>query len=211
MVNTKPYWEKLKQTLLSPEFHWLFLKARLKVNFLTSPLYRRLMAVGFTVVVVVLVSVNHSWLTFIVAWAFPLTVLYHMGALLQFLSEHDWAGSGTNESKSHGRFCGDTPPFGQSTLAWLRWGMRMVYHLFVRIAILPGEMPEHDWHHHSPKDQKDWANGTYARQRQVEGGGEYTEFWGLENAIDHVFQGFAQASAPLEEPESNSLDELPRN
>lgn len=207
-VNTKPYWRLFFRVIVSPNFHRLFFKARLQANFVTSPLYRRLVAVGFTVAVGVGVAVTHSFPTFIVVWVFPLTFLYHIAALLQFLSEHDWAATGTNNSKSHGRFCGEAPPFGQSPLAWLLWGLRMVYHLFIRIAVLSGEMAEHDWHHKSPKTQKDWANGVYARQREVEAGAEYTEFWGLENAIDHVFQSFAQAPALPEDPTLVSSDEI---
>jgi hypothetical protein len=193
-TNTKAYWQLLIRTFFSPIFHLLLLKARLQANFITSPLYRRLMAVVFSVAVVVGVVITHSLPTFIVAWVVPLTMLYHIAALLQFLSEHDWAGRGTNNSKSHGRFCGQAPPFEQSLLAWLIWGLQMVYNLIVRIAVLPGEMAEHDWHHKSPKTQQDWANGIYARQREVEAGIAYSEFWGLENAIEHVFQSFAQAS-----------------
>jgi len=70
----------------------------------------------------------------------------------------------------------------------------MAGHFLVRVAILPGEMPEHDWHHKSPKRQKEWANGTYVRQREVEAGGEYIDLWGLRQAIDRVFQGLAKAS-----------------
>jgi hypothetical protein len=81
----------------------------------------------------------------------------------------------------------------------------MTYHLLIRIAVLSGEMPEHDWHHKSPETQKDWAMGTYARQREVEAGNDrYIEFWGLENAIDHVFQGFAQAPAQTDSLDENS-------
>lgn len=105
--------------------------------------------------------------------------------------------------KSHGRFCGETPPFNQSSLAWLRWWMRMLgYHLPVRILILPGEMPEHDWHYRHPHDP-DWANGIYARQRDLEAGcpgfsESYTEVWGLFEAIDLVFETLSKAP-PLDD------------
>ena len=71
----------------------------------------------------------------------------------------------------------------------------MLYHLWVRITILPGGMSVHDHHHLFSKDQKDWANATFARQRQVEGGAKLIEVWGLGNAIEKVFQSFANAPA----------------
>lgn len=204
MSNIKPYWSKLKLVLLSSDFHGIFFRARLRANFQTSPLYRRLMAVFFTAFTVTVVSASHTWLLFIVAWVFPLSFPYQIAALLQFLSEHNWAGTGTNKSKSHGRFCGEVPPFGQSSLVWLRWFLKMLYHLWVRITVLPGELPEHDWHHNDPKGQKHWANGKYTRQRQVEAGAEYTEIWGLGNAIERVFQGFAKAPTRTEDISSDS-------
>ncbi len=83
----------------------------------------------------------------------------------------------------------------------------MVYHLFVRVTILPGEMPEHDWHHLSPKKQQDWANGRFERQKEVDSGADYLEYWGLEEAIEQVFQGFAQNSLPLEATKTKQLDQ----
>jgi hypothetical protein len=67
--------------------------------------------------------------------------------------------------------------------------------LSVRVAILNGDLPQHDWHHHSPKTQKDWPNAAYARQREVEAGAEYTEYWGLTTVIDQVFQGLGKANS----------------
>jgi len=103
--------------------------------------------------------------------------------------------------KSHGRFNADSPPdfpFRQQPLAWLFWLVRMLgYHLPVRIAILPGELPEHDYHHRHPHS-KDWANGIYARQQDLEAGcpgwcESYTEVWGLFEATDRVFETLSKA------------------
>ena len=215
-VSTKSYWRLLYQHLLSLKLDLLFLKARLEANFISSPLYRRLMAVVFTVVVAVVVAVTHSAPTFIVAWVFPLIFLYHRSALMQFISEHSWGHGGDdkrldNASKSHGRFCGEAPPpFDKPFLVWMRWGLLMIWHLFVRVAILPGELTWHDEHHYFV--QKDWPNGEYERQRHLEASGssstEYTEFWGLEKALDHVFQGIAQSNALPEEIASVSSDDI---
>lgn len=110
-------------------------------------------------------------------------------------------------SKSLGRFLGESPPdvsFRQLPLAWVRWGMRMLgYHLPVRIAILPGDLPVHDYHHRYPMSPE-WPNAVYARQRDLEAGcpvwpEPYTEVWGgLFEAIDHVFDSLSKAP-PLPE------------
>ena len=186
------YWNLLLSTIFSPRFHWTFICARFRQNYITAPMYRRLIAVIFWASVLIIVLVNQWWKELIVAWVFPLTVPFQISALLQFISEHDWRGNGDSNSKSHGRFCGEAPPFGKSIGAWFGWISRMLYHFCVRVAVLPGDLPQHDWHHKSPKTQKDWSMSTYARQKEVESGAEYTEFWGLGNAIGHVLRGFVE-------------------
>lgn len=84
------YWRLLFKTLFSPRFHWLFLRARLIANFVTAPLYRCLMAVIWTGIVLLGVAITNAWFAFFAAWLFPLTVLYHIAALFQFVSEHRW-------------------------------------------------------------------------------------------------------------------------
>lgn len=202
MKNTQLYWRKFRQTVFSLQFHWLFLKARLKANWVDAPLYRRLMSLIFTLAVIAVVTVTHSWTTFLVAWVFPLTILYHISALCQICSEHLWGATGSIESKSHGRFCGETPPVNGTFKDWLNWTLKMLfYHLPVRIAVLSDpEICAHDHHHHYPKDDKNWANAIYNRQQQVDIGAKYQEYWGLHKAMEAVFQNLAE-QPPLSEAE----------
>lgn len=205
MNSTKPYWKLLLRVIRSPRFHWFFLKARLKSNFVTSPQYRRLMSLGFALAVILAVTMTNHWVIFIVAWVFPLTVLYHISALFQLLSEHCWGAEGSIESKSHGRFCGEAPPFGGSSRDWLRWLFRMTfYHLPVRVSVLSDpEICPHDFHHNYPKADKNWPNAVYNRQEQVDAGTNYREFWGIHKAIEHVFKNLAQTP---ELPEEDTND-----
>jgi hypothetical protein len=206
MNNTKLYWRKFRQTLVSPQFHWFFLKARLQANWIDAPPYRRLMSSIFTLAAIAVVTLTNSWTTFFVAWVFPLTFLYQISAPCQICSEHLWGATGSIESKSHGRFCGEAPPFEGTFQAWLSWTLRMMfYHLPVRIFVLcDPEICPHDHHHNYPKDDKDWANAIYNRQAQVDTGAEYREYWGLHNAIEAVFQNLAQQPL-LSDPEIQSL------
>ncbi|MDJ0745751.1 MAG: hypothetical protein QNJ32_20640 [Xenococcaceae cyanobacterium MO_167.B27] len=194
MKNTQLYWHKFRQTVFSPQFHWFFLKARLKANWVDAPPYRRLMSLVFTLVVIALVTVTHSWTTFLVAWVFPLTILYHISTLCQISSEHLWGATGSIESKSHGRFCGEAHPIGGTIKDWICWTLKMLfYHLPVRIAVLSDpEICVHDHHHHYPKDDKNWANAIYNRQQQVDTGAKYQQYWGLHNSMEAVFENLAQ-------------------
>ena len=87
-----------------------------------------------------------------------------MSVLLQLLSEHDWFMESSlwqyrrfyHRASSWGRFCGDPVPnrdlnFTYRWCAWLIWWFRLFfYHLPVRIAVLPGDLPQHDFHHRYP-------------------------------------------------------------
>jgi hypothetical protein len=191
--ETHSYWTKLWQTAISPQFHWLFLEARSKANFMNESIYRRMITLLLIVLLISGAILTQSFPKFVLAIIFPLTFLYHIASLLQFLSEHEWGGTHNDTTtKSHGRFCGTAPPTNASFLDWCYWTIQMLGHFLVRVAVLSGEMPEHDWHHKSPKTQKEWANGTYARQREIEAGKDYIEFWGIDQAIEHVFQGLAK-------------------
>ncbi len=199
--STSKYWQLFFQTLVSLQFHWFSLKGRIKANWVDAPPYRCLMSLIFTVAVLVVVTTTNCWTTFLVALVFPLSGLYHISTLCQICSEHLWGATGSIESKSHGRFCGESPPLSGSVTDWLGWILRMLcYHLPVRIAILSDpEICQHDLHHNFPRADKDWANATYSRQAQVEAGAEYREYWGLHNALEAVFQSLADTPSLSEE------------
>ena len=191
------YWQKLYQTMISPRFHWLFLKARLLSNYITAPLHRRLMSWAWLIAVLALVIQTNSFLTLLVAWLIPLTFFYHNAALLQFCSEHLWFG--TSGSRSIGRFCGEATPndsFLESPLDWLTWISRMLfYHLPVKIAILPNMLAAHDFHHRHGSNN-DWVNEIYCRQQEIEAGAEgYLNIWGLHSALDYVFEHLSNTPA----------------
>lgn len=99
-----------------------------------------------------------------------------------------------------GRFVGDaTPsrdlPMAQWLRAWGRWSIRLLLlHIPTRLCVLPGDLCQHDWHHRHPRG--DWSNAGYERQRDLAVGcpgwpEPYAEVWGLDCAIDLVFQGLA--------------------
>ncbi len=195
------YWQNLYQTMISLRFHWLFLKARLLSNYITAPLHRRLMSWGWLIVILIMVMQTNSFWLFLVAWVIPLTFFYHNAALLQFCSEHLWYG--IDGTRSLGRFCGELAPdasFPEAPLAWLNWLLRMVlYHLPVRIAILPGILPVHDYHHRHGSNN-DWVNEIYSRQHEIESGATgYVDIWGLHNALDYVFEHLSNTPAVPED------------
>lgn len=198
-------WRRLAWTLVSPRFHALFLMARLASNFTRAAPYRRLMALGLHAAVVAIVAATDAWLTWLLAWVVPLTFLYHIAALLQFICEHRWLQIAEPGQPAKvvlarltaGRFMGEpAPPPGltgaRRALAWGGWAARMLLvHLPFRLLVMVGDLPQHDWHHRHIH-ARDWPNAAYARQRDIEAGlpgwpAPYTEVWGLLQAVDAVF------------------------
>jgi len=206
-MSVKDLWKQLGKTVVSPRFHGKFLKARLLANFVTSPVGRRAWAWTFHGALVAGVTYFGGWTGFLVGWVLPLTAPYHIAALLNFSSLHFWLrqpapGASAKETictLTGGRFVGEALP-ESGALSRFGWLARMAfYHLPVRIAVLTGDLPVHDYHHRHARCPE-WADYLYTRQRDIEGGCPgwplpYTENWGLHNAIGAVFETISRAPA----------------
>lgn len=207
--SKREYWACLVKAIFSPDFHLSLLKERLISNFLISPLYRRVMSIIWIAGCFSLVFATENLVTFLIVWVFPLTLLHNISALLHALTEHVWGYEDEKETqkvvylrRTCGRFCGELPPdirFIQNPLSWFYWGTKLfLIHLPIRLACWVGEVPEHDYHHRHAHD-KNWVNGAYARQRELEANcpgfpEPYTEVWGIFAALDRVFETLSQSS-----------------
>lgn len=204
-------WHWLGHTCFSPRFHWMFLKARCRANFLSPNRYRRAMAIIWAGIVIGVTSWHQAWVVVGLAWIFPLTILYHISALLQFTSEHKWyAPLRPDETPairharlSHARYSMSAFPLqnehqggAQHTLAVMKWvAITLLVDLPARVACLVGDLPVHHKHHGNP-GAKDWAMAIYTPE------GEKNKlyspaYWGLIAAFDAVFDHIA--SLPPEE------------
>jgi hypothetical protein len=75
----------------------------------------------------------------------------------------------------------------------------LTVHLFVRLFVLVGDAPCHDFHHRKPASRK-WTSYIHARQGDLEAGSPgypagYFESWGLIAAVDRCLESLA-ATAP---------------
>jgi hypothetical protein len=89
-ISREALWKQLYWTMVSPRFHSLFLRFRLRMNSTAAPMYRRIMAGGYAVAVVSYLILTGTWMSWVVTWGVPIFPLYHVAALLQFVSEHRW-------------------------------------------------------------------------------------------------------------------------
>lgn len=222
-MTKRELWARLANTIFSPRFHLLFFAARVKANFFASGLRRRIIAYAFNAVLLTAVIVSHQWLVFLLCWFIPMTVIYHICALLQFVCEHRWLlqRQRNEPTKLHvarltvGRFLGSAYRADGSFAEKGLWFLKMIGHSLCRIAVLVAGLPDHDWHHRHPRS-KDWPVSVYARQRDIDSGHpgwpeNYQEVWGLFTAIDAVFELLSSMPPELAsvEPLAKSTVEFP--
>lgn len=203
---------RLRLLAISPRFHWLFLKARLHTNFVSAPPHRVAMA-AISVGAVEVCTLLMPPAVAVVLVLLPMFPLYHVSALLQFVSEHDWlitegapVDSVDYTRRTRGRFCLEPqPPAGLRGLrrlrAWLRWAVRTVLiSVPSRFAVLVGDLPAHDLHHLYPQIH-DWTRSLWLRQELIDQGDRYgmrgREYASLSAAVNSVLRGISGRSARL--------------
>ncbi|WP_256731156.1 fatty acid desaturase [Ralstonia pickettii] len=207
----KELWQTLWITVLSPAFHALFLQARLRSTLIRGKSQELTLAwvmVGLHFAFAALLGLK----AYLIAVFIPMTVLYHISALLQFLTEHAWDVTGSAPSdwdayaaRCWGRFCGERYPesSGGGLIRTTRymiqvaiWSARMlVIHAPVRLGCLVSDLPAHDWHHLAHlagQNSRDWPRSLYLRQAAIECGDRPgfagRELWGISNMIEHQFR-----------------------
>lgn len=182
--------------IFSPIFHCRQFGARLKSTFLSPDPIHNLLASTFWLSILSLVTLTNTWAAFFWIWFVPVSVLFEISRLLRQCVEHKFGK--TPSEMTSAIFCGEEPPvFNATEPTWVkvwgvsRWWLRMFfYHLPVRLLILTGDSPVHDYHHKRPGS--DWVNAHLDRQAEVEAGVSYSHSWGLLEAINKTFESFSQ-------------------
>ncbi len=194
--------------LFTPKIHVLFLLGRIKANFVTCPSYRRLMSLIWLAAIIVMLAATRNWMLFLVACVLPMTALYHVSAMCQFVTEHFWARrqQAGQTRKSHylslllNRHLGDPLPEAElkGLDCWFRWivwwGRLLLYHLPVRLGVLVADLPVHGGHHLWPRDKR-WTEAIYTNYELAEQSGSCpVELVGsyLE-ILDLVMESFSEA------------------
>lgn len=204
-------WKHLWRTLFSPSFYVCQLSYRLAATFRSKSGGHNWRSFLFWLTILAIVTISHSWLAFLIAWLIPIFVFFEASSLLRQCVEHHFVvPAGVKPTRQElnqmtvAIFCGEvTPQLDSSALwikrlaAWTKWWLRMLfYHLPVRLLILTGDSPCHDWHHRNITSRQ-WIDCIFARQKEVERGEEYYESWGLLNAIDKTFKSFSTQARDL--------------
>ncbi len=204
-------WRHLLLDLASPWFHGRFLVKRIRGSLASAEALHNL--VGITAWTALLASAlaTHTLTIALVAWVLPVTVLLQIATVLRILCEHRLPpaeviarrGQELVCQATSGVFPGAIPPSKRhSIFAWYLWWCNMLtVQLFVRVFVLVGDAPCHDFHHRRPANKR-WTDYTHARQADQDAGcpgfpRNYLDTWGLFHAIDQNLTAMAHAPADL--------------
>lgn len=195
-------WRRVCISLVSPRFHARFLRRRIGASLFTGDApHDRVGRIAWMGAVLAAAAAG-VLPAFLVAWVLPVTVLLQAATVLRILCEHrfpepELIAMRNREFVCHataGVFPGREPPAtraasGRGLLQWAGWWLEMLtVHLFVRLFVLVGDAPCHDFHHRRPATRR-WTNYIHARQQDLDAGSPgfpagYIENWGLISAID---------------------------
>lgn len=209
-LSCKQMWTRLLATVVSPAYHARFLWSRFQSHFKGTSNRHRLAFCCYLVAVVAAVSLCGAWNVLVLAWLFPVGILYQVSTAFRLSSEHVFPeqlppvrNRATIGAFTLAIFSGAPAPAECSSqpvrfLMWIWWWTRILgFHLPCRLAFLPGDGPVHDWHHRHPMSP-DWAN--YIQNRASDAGQignttlSYSEVWGFHRAIDACFTSLSKAN-----------------
>ena len=195
-------WRRVLVNLVSPMFHGRFLQRRVKAAWGSHDRRHNLTGMAvWAAAAAAAVAAGHGTM-FLVAWVLPVTVLLQVATVFRILCEHRFPepemilarGKDFAAHATAGVFPGSAPPdlaYGSlgGAARWLAWWANMLtVQLFVRLFVLVGDAPCHDFHHRRPASRK-WTSYIQARQLDVDAGAPgfrtyYQETWGLFRAVD---------------------------
>lgn len=192
----------LVNVVLSPGFHLRFLLRRMRAATRSHDWQHNAVAVAALVLPAAISAVAGCMLTYLLIWFVPLTVLLQWATIGRILCEHRFPEPALIAARDKefvclataGVFPGAAPPDQQAwspagLVAWSLWWLNMLtVQLLVRIIVLVGDAPCHDFHHRRPSTRL-WTDYIHARQKDVDAGCpgfplNYGESWGLFRAID---------------------------
>ena len=149
---------------------------------------------------------------FVAVWALPVFAGFHISSTFRLAAEHTWPSVEVLEKRgiafvseaTTGVFIGQALELPESASALNRsvritiWLLKMAtFHLFVRLFVMVGDTPCHDFHHRRPKS-KDWPNYITAREKDLNDGSKpypvnYEDHWGYLSAVTQNFRNYRDA------------------
>jgi fatty acid desaturase len=203
-LDKRELWRRILLDLVSPRFHGQFLWRRVRVSLMSHDgFYASLLGFGWWTGLLAPV---------VVAWIIPVSILLQIATVFRILCEHRFPAAEVIERRGKEFVClataavfpGAQPPARSAATArgfasWMMWWMNMLtVQLFVRLFVLVGDAPCHDFHHRRPAAKR-WTDYIHARQADVDAGCpgfpvNYIETWGLFRAIDENLESMSNTA-----------------
>lgn len=188
--------------LLSPVFHARFAFRRFRAAWGSHDRQHNVVGIAVWTALALAALATGAWLSFLLAWVIPVTVLLQAATVGRILCEHSFPDAEVIATRGRdltchatgGVFPGMMPPAARAAsargaLAWAGWWLNMlIVQVFVRLVVLVGDAPCHDYHHRKPASRR-WTSYIQARHSDMEAGSSvfktgYKETWGLFRAVD---------------------------
>jgi len=195
-------WRRVVVNIVSPLFHGRFLLRRLKASFGSHDRAHNLLGSATWLTLSLAAAGAGVFVPFLVLWVLPVTVLLQIATIFRILCEHRFPDAGLIDARDKlfvcmattGVFPGSAPPSAEEPpdiriAGWAAWWAEMlILQLFVRLFVLVGDPPCHDYHHRRPASKR-WASYAQARQQDRLNGCwgfpvNYCDSWGLFRTID---------------------------
>jgi fatty acid desaturase len=195
-------WRRIALSLVSPMFHARFLLRRIRGAWCSPDWAHNGLGIAVWAIAAIIAAAAGKLVWFLAAWVLPVTVLLQIATVFRIICEHRFPSPEVMANRNRdfachataGVFAGVAPPSPVAsrlgaTLRWAGWWAEMLtLHLFVRLFVLVGDAPCHDYHHRRPASRK-WTSYIQARQLDVDSGSpgfgaDYSEVWGLFAAVD---------------------------
>lgn len=195
-------WRRVALITVSPAFHLRFLRRRIQASLFTGDAAHDWMGRAFWAGLIALALATGTVMELLLLWVLPVTVLLQVATIYRILCEHRFPDAHFIALRDKnfvceattGVFAGRPPPEARADslrglAQWAGWWLSMLtVQLFVRLFVLVGDAPCHDFHHRRPATRR-WTNYIHARQQDAEAGSPgfpqgYTECWGLYEAVD---------------------------
>lgn len=195
-LSKRRLWRRVLGILVSPAFHTRFLRRRVQASLFTGDLAHDWAGRGFWLALLGLAAATDTLGIVLLVWVLPVTILLQQATVFRILVEHrfpepEMIARRDRDFVCHatvGVFPGRMPP-ERGLLDWTGWWVELLtWHLFVRLFVLVGDAPCHDFHHRRPATRR-WTGYIHARQGDLDAGSPgfssgYFEAWGLLRAVD---------------------------
>lgn len=208
-LSKRELWRRLLVCTFSPAFHWKFLVRRVQKSLFTGDAAHDWPGHVFWGGAIVTTLATGTFGLFLLAWVLPVTVLLQIATIYRIIVEHAFPEAELVAARDKtfvchatlGVFPGREPPAEPAgslagLFAWGAWWAEMLtLHLFVRLFVLVGDAPCHDFHHRRPATRR-WTSYAHARQNDLDAGSPgfpagYFECWGLFAAVDRNLASLA--------------------